>query len=233
MNHLLLLHGALGHPQQFAPYETELEARFQLHKIMFRGHGNTGVPENGLPIEAFVSQVADYIRMKQLDKVNIFGYSMGGYVGLLYAARFPERVVSVLTLATKFHWTEASALRDAQSLDPHGIREKVPQFAKQLAGWHGAEHWEKLLSATREMMIRLGKNPLLSADVLSRMQMPVQLMSGDKDRMVSMEETAAAAAMLPLGTAVMLPETKHPFEQVNVPALIKELNAFWKTGTAL
>lgn len=226
MEHLLLLHGALGHPQQFIPYERALGSRFQLHKILFRGHGGSGIPVAGLPIEAFVSQVADYVRVNHLHKVKIFGYSMGGYVGLLYAAQFPERVASILTLATKFHWTEAGALQEAQMLDPDRIREKVPRFATQLVGWHGEQHWEKLLSAIGKMMLQLGKDPLLSADVLSRIQLPVQLMIGDKDSMVSIEETAAAAAMLPSGKIVVLRETRHPFEQVNAAALIKELNDF-------
>lgn len=229
MDHLLLLHGALGHAQQFDLYEKALGSRFRLHRILFRGHGGSGmIPGAGLPVEVFVSQVADYVRANHLDKIRIFGYSMGGYVALLYAAQFPEQVDSILTLATKFDWTEAGALREAQMLDPDRIREKVPQFAAQLVEWHGEQHWEKLLSATRAMMLQLGKAPLLSADVLSRIRLPVQLMIGDKDRMVSMEETRAAGAMLPSGKVVVLPETRHPFEQVNAAALIKELNAFWK-----
>jgi hypothetical protein len=44
-------------------------------------------------------------------------------------------------------------------------------------------------------------------------------MVGDRDAIVTLEETAAAARSLPAGELAVLPNTAHPFEQVHLPLL--------------
>lgn len=51
---------------------------------------------------------------------------MGGYLALCYAAKHPERLNSVITMGTKFNWTEEQALQESKMLDPETIAEKFP-----------------------------------------------------------------------------------------------------------
>lgn len=224
MKHLLLLHGALGHSSQFGYYESELSRYFHLHNLLFEGHGNSPVPES-ISIERYITQVGKYCEENQLDELYLFGYSMGGYVALSYALEQPQRVHSVLTLATKFHWTEEGAHRESKMLNPDVIAEKVPKYASQLAALHGEEKWKELLSAISGMMKGLGKNPLLTPIQLKMIKARVQLMVGDNDTMVSVEETYAASKEIPAANFAVLPQTAHPFEKVRpeiLTALIKD-----------
>jgi pimeloyl-ACP methyl ester carboxylesterase len=227
MKHLLLLHGALGHSNQFEPYEAWLSRHFTIHKILFRGHGGSDIPGDGISIGLYIDQVHRYCEEHRLEEVSVFGYSMGGYVALAYALQQPGRINSILTLATKLDWTKEGAAKESKMLNPDIIAEKVPKYAAQLASQHGTEHWKLLLPAIAGMMISLGDAPLLNEGNLGTLRIPVQLMVGDKDVMVSIEETGAAARSITDGRLAVLPHTKHPLEQVR-PELLKHLMAdFW------
>src|SRR5687767_6066719 len=108
MQKLLLLHGAIGSKEQLQPLAGLLKNEYEIHTLNFSGHGGTPLPEQ-FSIELFARDVVDYLDAKKLENINIFGYSMGGYVGLYLARYFPMRIGKVFTFATKFDWTPASA----------------------------------------------------------------------------------------------------------------------------
>lgn len=49
---------------------------------------------------------------------------------------------------------------------------------------------------------------------------------GDRDTVVSADETARVAKLLANGRLTVLPDTPHPFEQVAVESLADQLHAF-------
>jgi len=228
MQNLLLLHGALGAPVHFAPYTSFLEKHFTLHIIEFAGHGNAAIPEGGITMQCYIDQVATYCAAKELTQVHVFGYSMGGYAALALALQKPGLIASVLTLATKLEWTKEGALLESRKLDPEIIREKIPQFATQLAQLHGTDKWRLLLPAIAEMMKDLGNAPLLDTEKLAALTIPTQLMVGDKDNMVTLEETVSAAKAIPGGKLAVLPATKHPLELVRPGLVMSLMSDFWQ-----
>lgn len=226
MKNLLLLHGALGHSDQFAPYTEALSAQFKVHTPLFSGHGGIALPEGGITMEQYTKELAEYCRREQLQDVHIFGHSMGGYVGLCLAAETPGLVHSVMTLGTKFDWTEEGALKESKMLDPQAIQAKVPQYATLLESQHGPQ-WQALLPAIAGMMINLGKKPLLQQDHLAAITCPVQIMIGDRDNMVSLEESAAVYRALPNARMAVLPGTKHPMDRVDPKQVLQLMTDFW------
>lgn len=227
MKNLLLLHGALGHSQHFAPYLEPLSRHFKVHTPLFAGHGNTPVPEGGITMEDNAQQVADYCAAHQLDDVAIFGFSMGGYAALYYALQHPGKVNSIMTLGTKFAWTEAGAAAESKMLDAETLSAKVPKYAEQLAQLHGDDNWKPLLPALCHMMTRLGKAPLLQ-DNLSSLAIPVQVMVGDKDVLVTAEESLEVYRKLPAGRLAILPGTKHPLDRVAPKLVLDAMYDFWQ-----
>lgn len=211
---LLLLHGAISSGKQFDVLMPLLEDEFTLHNPDFPGHGGKAIPEM-FSILLFAESVIEYMARNKLDKVSVFGYSMGGYVALYLAARYPERIKKVFTLATKFGWTESVATQEATQLDHEKILEKIPGFAAVLDVIHFPQDWKKVLMKTSAMLLELGKVPALTAKELSRINIPVVIGIGDMDKMVSVEESKNAAKHLPNGRVLQLPSTPHPFEKVN------------------
>lgn len=230
MKDLILLHGALGHSNNFEPYESFLSKHFKVHKILFHGHGGTDIPVEGLSIASYVEQLHQYIEERKLKDVYIFGYSMGGYVALCYALKQTAKVLSVLTLATKLLWTVEGAGKEAKMLQPEVIESKVPKYAAQLMALHGENHWRSLIPATAGLMMRLAENSLLNNTTYQALNIPVQMMVGDKDMMVTIEETLEAVRCIPHANIAVLPETKHPIDMVRPELLTSLMKDFWKTA---
>jgi len=215
---LLLLHGAVGSAEQLKPLQHQLEERYQVHNLNFPGHGGTEMPD-AFSIPSFSDFVSRYCKKEGLNEVSVFGYSMGGYVALYLAKEQPRLVSRIVTLATKFHWDETTAAREIKMLIPELILQKVPQFAKTLEGRHAPNNWKTVLQQTAVMLAGMGAyNPLLPGDYTG-INNPVLLMLGDRDKMVSLEETREVYQKLPDAQLAVLPGTPHPVESVDFALL--------------
>src|SRR6478672_5186908 len=104
MQHLLLLHGAIGAKDQLQPLANALKDKYTLHTINFSGHGGEAFPNEPFSMELFANDVLHYMQQNNIEQVNIFGYSMGGYVAMYLAKHHPQKINKLITLATKFHW---------------------------------------------------------------------------------------------------------------------------------
>ncbi|MGE0434967.1 MAG: alpha/beta fold hydrolase [Planctomycetota bacterium] len=221
---ILLLHGALYTRHEFAPLIGTLDALgTPAHAIDLPGHGvDAATDPASFGIEAFASHVLAWLDAHDIAQADIFGYSMGGYVGLWLAHQHPTRVRRVFTLATKLDWTPDGARAEVAKLDADTIAAKVPRFAQTLAARHGDNGWRTLLQRTADMMLALGDHNLL-ADAYAGIACPVRLAVGDRDVMVSLAETADAMRRLPDGEMLVLPRTPHPLEKVPLPRLAAEI----------
>ena len=228
MQQLLLLHGAIGSSEQFDTLLPLLKGQFDVSALDFSGHGGRAIPAREFSISLFAQDVLNWLNENKVQTIDIFGYSMGGYVALYLAKHYPERVGKVFTLATKFDWNPEGAAKEAAMLNPEKIAEKVPAFAKTLEQKHGEKNWKAVLSKTAAMMIALGDLPALSLDDLSGIQHSVRVSVGDKDAMVSQEETIAVCNQLKNGQLLVLPQTQHPFEKVDPEVIAKEISLYFK-----
>lgn len=226
MQHLLLLHGAIGAKDQFRALENALGGQYKIHTLNFSGHGGAPTPA-AFSIQNFAGEALQYLEANRIEKIDIFGYSMGGYVALYLAKLHPQRIGKIFTLATKFHWTPEIAQRETKMLDADKIAGKVPAFAAQLEKRHAPNDWKNVMKQTAEMMLGLGNdNPLKPEDYTS-IAVPVRIAIGDKDQMVTLEETIDVYRQLPDATFLVLPHTQHPIEKVDTERLASELRLFF------
>ncbi len=225
MHHVLLLHGAIGAREQLQPLADLLSKKYIIHTINFNGHGGTG-SKNGFSIEGFAKDVLDYLQQNNIERVAVFGYSMGGYVGMWLARHHPHIITRIVTLATKFHWDEMIAAREIKMLDAATIEEKLPVFAQQLQLRHGSAHWRILLEKTKILLQQLGSNNALQLRDYKHILIPCLVLLGDKDKMVTREETIAVQEALPDGIYKLLPDTTHPIEQTNMKLLARSIEEF-------
>lgn len=223
---LLLLHGALGTRDQLG-HLREVLPGIRTRTLEFSGHGEQAMPDEGLGMEVFVLNIRDALQQAGWGDAHLFGYSMGGYAGLLFASRFPDRVRSLVTLGTKLKWDREGLDRELRMLDPQKMKEKVPHFAMYLLTQHGADHWEALVSATSRLITGLHEQPLLTRDNMERITCPAMLCVCDKDRTAVPEHTLEAARFMPRGSTLVLPNTQHPFDQVDLNVLVPHLRSFW------
>lgn len=226
MQPLLLLHGAIGASDQLVNIAEELADNYKVYTLDFSGHGGKSFPAEPLSIQVFAQEVLAFLDEEGLDKVSIFGYSMGGYVAMYLAKRHPERVDKIVTLATKFHWDEPTAAKETKMLDAGKIEEKLPAFAAALQKRHAPNDWKELLGKTIDMLNRMGQDNPLNPEDYTGMNQPCMILLGDRDKMITLEETLQVYKTLPNAQMGMLPNTHHPIEQVNVPYLLFYIRQF-------
>lgn len=219
MKNIILLHGAIGAKDQLESLAAELKQQgYNVFTLSFSGHGQTPFASN-FGIEQFALELEQFIKINNLDKPTVFGYSMGGYVALYLAHQNPNILGNIITLGTKFEWSPEIAQKEVKMLDSKIIIEKVPKFAETLQKRHGQD-WELLLQKTAEMMISLGNNKALTLNNFASIENKALIGLADKDNMVSLEETTAVYKQLKNGAMYMLPNTKHPIETVDVGLLV-------------
>lgn len=215
-NPVYCLHGAIGASDQLIPIAETLRTSLPDVRIHdFCGHGQREMPQDDFSIRLFAE---DFITRLDADNVkcsDVFGYSMGGYVALYVARYFPERIGRIMTVATKLGWSVPVAEKEVKMLDPETIAVKVPVFAAALEKRH-ASGWKEVLSKTAAMMLSLGSNPPLKDEDFRTIEHEVLMCVGDRDKMVSIEETIHVYRQLKNASFCTMPSTPHPVEQLNL-----------------
>ncbi|MCI4670487.1 MAG: alpha/beta hydrolase [Bacteroidia bacterium] len=211
---LILLHGALGSKKQFEPLKDLLKNEFDLYDLNFEGHG--GKPfQHPYSIDAFTNNLKTFVEEEKLSHVDIFGYSMGGYVALNFSFKNPSWLGKIITLGTKFDWSPEAAEKEIKMLNPEKIEEKVPGFAEKLRKEHAPLDWKEVVRNTASMMREMGAGAKLEMGDFEKIATQVSLGLGENDKMVSLEETRSLAEKLPNGKIVRLKDVPHPIEKVD------------------
>lgn len=122
---LVLLHGGPGFSEMrlFRHFNAPLEKSFTVVYWDQRGTGKSfdrRIPRSSMTIEQFIEDLDELVESvrKRVGKtrVAIFGHSWGSALGVLYAARFPEKVAVFIGGAQIGDWATAEAASYAFAL---------------------------------------------------------------------------------------------------------------------
>lgn len=218
---LVVLHGALGSKHQFEPLLAALGPSTIF--VEFHGHGTTADVEEPWSIDLFARQLEQVL--EKMDRPRIFGYSMGGYVAIALALSRPDLMSSIVTLGTKFEWSPEGSACEVKKLDAATIEAKVPAYAADLQRRHGADRWEELLEKTAALMMDLGTKQVLTPVMMANIEIPIHYGIGDRDEMVSIEETKHMYRSTPGATFAVFPSRRHPIEKAPVPQLVAHIES--------
>lgn len=227
MKELLLLHGALASKSQFDDFGKVLQPSFKSHAINFSGHGGSPIPASGYTFDTFAGDILRHADEAGIDKLDIFGYSMGGYAALYFAHKHPDRINRIFTLNTKFNWDPLSTARETAMLNAEKMMDKVPAFANNLMLQHGMSIWKSVLQSTSDMMHNLASQVMLTDEALSAISCPVLVAVGDRDKTTSIEENLDVYKKLPNAQLLVLPNTPHPFDKADTSLLLHHCKVFF------
>ena len=94
---MILLHGGLGTGEMFGPILPALSANHQVIAPDLQGHGRTADIDRPIDIRLMADDVAALIDHLGLDKPDVVGYSLGGGVAFMTAAKYPDKVGKLVT----------------------------------------------------------------------------------------------------------------------------------------
>jgi pimeloyl-ACP methyl ester carboxylesterase len=110
---LILLHGGPGFPEMrlFRHFNAALESRFTVVYWEQRGTDksfDTGIPLSSMTVERFLGDLDELVdamcRRFGTHRVALYGHSWGSALGVLYSARFPEKVAAYVGTGQVGDW---------------------------------------------------------------------------------------------------------------------------------
>ncbi len=99
---LVLLPGGFMTVEAMGELVPQLAATRRVIGVELQGHGHTADIERALRFELMADDIAALIRHLGLEQADIFGFSLGGGVGLQTAIRHPEVVHKLALASTAF-----------------------------------------------------------------------------------------------------------------------------------
>jgi esterase/lipase len=219
---ILLLHGALGSSKTFESFIPILSNSFEVFSFDFRGHGIYSEDET-INAELLCEQLIKHIEITGLQRVTVFGYSMGGYIALMSCIKRPDLFGKIITLATKFDWNNDISNHEIEELEKVTNLSSEHPFKIQLALYHLEKNIPRCVKSVGHLMVDLGQNKYLNSTTISMINNKVLLLLGELDTMVTSAETIFVLNHLQHGQFINIPNTRHPFEKVNEIELLKLL----------
>ena len=96
---VLLLHSYLGSLNLFDDLANELSKNRTVIRIDLPGHGDSSTPPSDYRFDAFAGAIAELLQKLNIaGKIALIGHSMGGYIAMAFADRFPERIESLILI---------------------------------------------------------------------------------------------------------------------------------------
>jgi len=183
----ILLHGNGETHEIFDRLTARLvEAGYAVYAIDSRGHGRSGKDEkiaNNMSYADMVEDIAAFIRVLELEKPILFGFSDGGIIGLLLASKYPGYLSKLIV--------------SGANLTPKGIK----------AGW--TLLFRVLYFFKRDPKIRMMlTEPDIRENALGEISIPVLVLAGERD-VVKEEETRRIHAGISNSTLRILENETH------------------------
>lgn len=100
---LVLLHGAFG--SLTGPMDTlavNLSDSRKVISLAMQGHGRTADIDRRLSVQQMAEDVADVLEKLGYDRVDLFGYSMGGGIALQLTTKYPKLVRKIIIASAAF-----------------------------------------------------------------------------------------------------------------------------------
>jgi pimeloyl-[acyl-carrier protein] methyl ester esterase len=224
---LVLLHGWAMHGGIFRPLSERLAGHFTLHVVDLPGHGHSGLPPQGLALDACIDQL-----LAQLPVAAWLGWSLGGLLALRAAQRAPQRVTALIELCASPRFVHDEDWPHAVAADvfhtfgrdlARDYRGTIDRFVALEA--HGSDHMREELRELRAHVFERGEPDARVLadglailddsdlrDALPSLAMPSLWIAGRRDRLVPWQAMEAAALRAPGGRFVRIGGGGHaPF----------------------
>ena len=221
---LVFLHGFAESREIWADLLAGLPAHYRVLALNLPGHGTNIHDVRDYSMEAQARYVAEKLTAAGTEKTVLVGHSMGGYVALAFAERWPERVAGLALInSSAFADSEekkASRAKNVAFVERHGVAKFMESFIRPLF----APVHREALTAQRELLEEIGKaTPAATiiggmramaarpdrTHVLREARFPVLLVAGKEDVAVPLEQSVALAPLAPVAHALFLADVGH------------------------
>ncbi|WP_374460728.1 alpha/beta fold hydrolase [Chryseobacterium taeanense] len=126
---LVLLHGFMENLSIWNDMEPHLSENFSLLKIDLPGHGKSEIIAEVQTMEMMAEEVKKVLDYHNLQKVHLLGHSMGGYISLGFAEKYPEYLKS-LTLFFSSYLADDEEKKEQRIKSYRIIKDAFPHYVR-------------------------------------------------------------------------------------------------------
>jgi pimeloyl-ACP methyl ester carboxylesterase len=222
---VVLLH---GFPLDRTMWSGQIGVLSSSHRVVtpdLRGFGESPAPLGPYPMEDLAGDVVETLDAAGIEPPYVVGgLSMGGYVALALAERFPDRLQGLMLLNTRAgaDSPEAAANREvsATTIERQGSTESLsgmvdklfapstrqnrPELVDQVAGVIRRTSPDGAAGALRGMATRPDR-----LVVIRSLRVPVLVIAGEEDAIVPEADSRAMAEAASLGELIVIPGAGH------------------------
>ena len=220
---LVMLHGIGGDGESFRLQLEYFAARCRCIAWHMPGYGDSP-PLPALDFPALAAALLGLLNSLAVAQVHLLGHSIGGMVAQEFAARYPERLASLILSATSpaFGSTDGAWQRQflAERLAPldagQGLAALAPAIVESLVGKNsdpdGLARARACMARVPEASYRAAMQALVGFDrreSLAAITVPTLVLAGEHDRNAPAVLMAKMAAKIPSARYLCLPGVGH------------------------
>jgi pimeloyl-ACP methyl ester carboxylesterase len=212
---LLFLHGASGAPV-ILPFMEKLAQRFDVLVPEHPGYGLSDEPEWLDNIHDVAYFYLDFLRQLSLDRVTVVGSSMGGWMAMEMAIRDTSRIKSLVLVSPAGISAPHVQPTDIFLLPPEEVVRRLfhdPKLAEQRLAEPVTPESLDISLKNRHTTARLAWEPRLHdphlAKWLHRIDVPVQLIWGEHDRILPVQYADTYRKLLPKAEIAIVKGAGH------------------------
>ena len=238
---IMMVHGWTGTKEiwkQFLPALADQD--FDVLAPDLRGHGDSGKPQGDYPHEVFSKDLWELSKAVGWDKYVMLGQSLGGYICLDYALRYPETLLKIIPSNTSVYlarnllstltWT--MIIRMYRKNPAKMMPKMVPSFFQYPTTQETIDEFTQMSLKTAHhaglSIIRHCFRRNLEPE-LHKINLPTMVVSSEFDQKDLRQATLQIHKLIKGSTLVDIPKTGHlPFIE-NPEAFLKAIVDFVKS----
>lgn len=196
---IVLLHGFCGSHAYFDKIIPTLSENNRVIVPDLPGHGDSTFPKGNYEMEYMADTLKELLDGLNLDKVTLFGHSLGGYITLAFAEKYEERLhgYSLIHSTALPDSEEAKEGRDAaiEKVELEGVPALIEGLVPKLFAPENMETHSKDVEKAKNIgyetttegaigMLKAMKNRPDRNHVLKNSKLPALLIAGEKDQVI-------------------------------------------------
>lgn len=222
---ILMVHGFAANKDNWLRFARHLSQDYRVIALDLPGFGASDKPAGSYDVGTQTERLASVIDALGIAQLNLIGNSMGGHISALYAARYPEKVLTLALLDNAGITSPQSSelLQRLQRGDPNPLVVKNPEdfqhlldfifvqppyLPESLKGYFAEQaiansaHYDQVFSHLVGRYIPLEPE-------LPKIQAPTLIIWGAEDRVLHVSSIDVMQPLLRKPHVVILPDTGH------------------------
>jgi pimeloyl-ACP methyl ester carboxylesterase len=220
---IVFLHGFMESARIWRPFLEKLKSKFTVIRINLPGHGKSSVYGEVHTMEFMAESVKAVLDHEKIEKAMFVGHSMGGYVGLALAEKYPS-LMNGLVLFSSISFSDTlerkkdrnRAIVAAEAHKMKYITSVIPNLFFERTGAKASKRIFKLVKIASKQPIE-GITAALKGmierpdrtNILSTANFPTLILTGHDDLLIPLERTQEMAKLAPNAQTIILEHCGH------------------------